>query len=103
MIVGYDDPHGCWIVKNSWGTGLGDNGYWLIAYGQCNIDVYGKETARVALPEQTHNVWHAYLHGIGPDEFCLPGDDILAPPDCNSPPAGNLTAISCARMPQYHR
>src|SRR5258708_13290144 len=51
LIVGYDDPHGCWIVKNSWGTGLGDSGYWLIAYGQCNIDVYGKIGLRLTNPD----------------------------------------------------
>jgi len=42
LIVGYNDTLGCWIVKNSWGTGLGDAGYWLFGYGQCNIDSYGK-------------------------------------------------------------
>ena len=29
-------------------------------------DVYGKEAARIALPEQTRNVWHAYLNDVGP-------------------------------------
>jgi hypothetical protein len=42
LIVGYDDSQGCWICKNSWGTGFGDSGYALIAYGQCNIDAYAK-------------------------------------------------------------
>ncbi len=42
LAVGYDDALGCWIVKNSWGPDLGDNGYWLIAYGQCQIDYYSK-------------------------------------------------------------
>ncbi|HEV7661889.1 MAG TPA: glycogen debranching protein GlgX [Chloroflexota bacterium] len=32
-------------------------------------DVHGKETARVALPEQTRNVWHVYLQGIGPGQL----------------------------------
>ncbi len=46
-IIGYhDDPAvtggGYWICKNSWGTGWGMNGYFNIAYGQCNIDVYEK-------------------------------------------------------------
>lgn len=42
LAVGYDDTLQCWIVKNSWGTGFGDQGYYLIGYGQCNIDYYGK-------------------------------------------------------------
>jgi hypothetical protein len=42
-IVGYkDDPAiengGYWIVKNSWGTGWGYNGFFNIEYGSLNID-----------------------------------------------------------------
>ena len=42
LVVGYDDAKGCWIVKNSWGTGFGDNGFCRIAYGECDIDSYAK-------------------------------------------------------------
>ena len=41
-IVGYDDQNSCWIVKNSWGTGWGDQGFGRIGYGQCWIDYYVK-------------------------------------------------------------
>ena len=31
-LVGYDDIHECWIIKNSWGTGWGENGWLRISY-----------------------------------------------------------------------
>ena len=37
-VVGYDDADECWICKNSWGTGWGDNGWFKIGYGECSLD-----------------------------------------------------------------
>ncbi|MBN1355981.1 hypothetical protein JXA40_06875 [bacterium] len=41
LIVGYDDAdcsgQGGWIVKNSWGSSWGDDGFFRIKYGDCNI------------------------------------------------------------------
>ena len=39
-VVGYDDSEGYWIVKNSWGTGWGEDGWFRIAYGEVYIDNY---------------------------------------------------------------
>jgi cathepsin B len=43
LIVGWDDSmcggDGAWIVKNSWGSNFGENGYFNIKYGSCNIGV----------------------------------------------------------------
>jgi len=58
-MVGYDDGQGCWICKNSWGTGWGDSGYFRIGYGECGIEA----------------TVHA-VDGIGespPRPGCLPG------------------------------
>jgi C1A family cysteine protease len=37
-VVGYDDGQGCWIVKNSWNTRWGEQGFFRIAYGECGFD-----------------------------------------------------------------
>ena len=37
-VIGYDDAAGHWLVKNSWGPGWGDQGFFAIAYGECGID-----------------------------------------------------------------
>lgn len=31
-VVGYDDSHSWWIVRNSWGSGWGDKGYFYLPY-----------------------------------------------------------------------
>jgi putative hemolysin len=39
-IVGYNDAGGYWWVRNSWGTGWGDNGYFKLGYGECYVERY---------------------------------------------------------------
>jgi C1A family cysteine protease len=40
LIVGYDDPGRYFIVKNSWGAGWGENGYFNISYDDIASPVY---------------------------------------------------------------
>ncbi|MEV4316838.1 C1 family peptidase [Actinocrispum sp. NPDC049592] len=56
-LIGYDDAAGCWIARNSWGTGWGDSGYFRIAYGECGIETFQTCAAygvniRAWLPDQ---------------------------------------------------
>ncbi|MCW2603333.1 MAG: Papain family cysteine protease [Pseudonocardiales bacterium] len=53
LVVGYDDQQQCWIIRNSWGTGWGEAGYGLIAYGEVGIDAGPKYG----------------LHGVSPDPW----------------------------------
>jgi C1A family cysteine protease len=32
LVVGFSDPHQCWICKNSWGADWGENGFFRINY-----------------------------------------------------------------------
>ncbi|MCK4764796.1 MAG: hypothetical protein KAW12_21540, partial [Candidatus Aminicenantes bacterium] len=40
ILCGWDDALGAWLLKNSWGTGWGDNGFMWIQYN-CNVVGYG--------------------------------------------------------------
>ncbi|MBZ5675578.1 MAG: C1 family peptidase [Acidobacteriia bacterium] len=64
-VIGYSEAEGCWICKNSWGTGWGDAGFFKIAYGQCGIDTnYAFSTAQgVILPAPPHG-WSGW-EGLG--------------------------------------
>jgi C1A family cysteine protease len=60
VLIGYDDAAGCWIARNSWGTGWGDSGYFRIAYGECGIESF-----------QTCSVSGVNVHAWLPDQQIL--------------------------------
>jgi hypothetical protein len=77
-LVGYDDDESCWIVKNSWGTGWGENGWFKMSYdadmfagwygegtGIMYIDgVYGNLKPDVPNVEiETPQNYHTYFFG----------------------------------------
>lgn len=79
-IVGYDDGKSCWIVKNSWGTKWGENGWFRMSYeadmiaewygagtGVMYVEgVYGNLKPDVPkVSTETPRCYHTYLFGLG--------------------------------------
>jgi C1A family cysteine protease len=91
-LVGYDDAAQCWIAKNSWGTGWGENGFFRIAYGECGIDTWAvyaadsvaetawlnnRQVVGLWTIDQDRNAW-AYLDGnIGWRRIAFDNDNIF--------------------------
>jgi C1A family cysteine protease/archaellum component FlaF (FlaF/FlaG flagellin family) len=66
MLVGYDDNNECWIIKNSWSTGWGEDGYGRVSYGQIEQYRYAfwiEDTSGYAPPPpvidlEITDIWH---------------------------------------------
>lgn len=69
-IVGWDDSYsrnnfktnpkvdGAWIVKNSYGTGTGDNGYWYISYADASLTEIAAFDVELASSSYGNNYQH---------------------------------------------
>ncbi|NIM91661.1 MAG: hypothetical protein GTO17_12020 [Candidatus Aminicenantes bacterium] len=56
VLVGYDESQDCWICKNSWGRGWGENGYFRIRRGECEGGTWISKAWGVSISNRAPNL-----------------------------------------------
>jgi cathepsin L len=102
VIVGWDDTkcssQGAWHVKNSWGTGWGEAGYFWIKYGSCKIGdgaaiIHYTPRQRVKLAYAGHTVDDASGDNDGKPD---PGETVILPVSLRNKRWQTATNVSAA-------
>ena len=95
LAVGYGTEHGqdYWLVKNSWGTNWGENGYIKVKMGSCGID------STVSIPfhqgsSRNLDPKHDFFQGCTVSECTGTGNAGPAPPKPKPPPASQTCDLS---------
>lgn len=59
LLTGWDDTDGCWFIKNSWGSGWGEQGYARVKYGDLEQYNYAYAITDVIAPDAppNHGSW----------------------------------------------
>ncbi|RCV63203.1 Cysteine protease, C1A family [Methanophagales archaeon] len=74
-IVGWDDANECWICKNSWGTGWGEDGWFRIKYGECGLATTYSNCQAYSIFELPKKVISCDSGGMARDIF-IAGDSV---------------------------
>lgn len=64
--VGYSEAERCWIMRNSWGPGWGEGGYFRIGFGEAGIDyeMWGVEVEAALPVSDTVTVEQVLITGL---------------------------------------
>jgi len=83
VVLGYDEAEGCWIVKNSWGSGWNGDGYFKVGYGECQIEryVYYADTLNCGCTIACNTVLNKDLVNCSGDGLTIFADGVTL--DCN--------------------
>lgn len=55
-IVGWDDDKGAWLIRNSWGTNWGENGYMWLKYGHNQVGMLASWVDAKLIPTKDEEV-----------------------------------------------